>query len=73
MVRASLQRLCGDGPGEDEALEGLSEKAATLLQAGNSVHSQLKLTRREKKCFPGLMKSLANKEIGRDLNLSSDP
>ena len=55
---------------EDEALEGLSEKAATLLQAGNSVHSQLKLTRREEEVLSGLMKSLANKEIAANLNLS---
>ena len=55
---------------EDEALEGLSEKAAALLQAGNSVHSQLKLTRREEEVLSGLMKSLANKEIASNLNLS---
>jgi DNA-binding CsgD family transcriptional regulator len=55
---------------EDEALEGLSEKAAVLLQAGNSVHSQLKLTRREEEVLSGLMKSLANKEIASNLNLS---
>jgi Response regulator containing a CheY-like receiver domain and an HTH DNA-binding domain len=55
---------------EDEALEGLSEKAVALLQAGNSVHSQLKLTRREKEVLSGLMKSLANKEIASNLNLS---
>ncbi len=55
---------------EDEALEGLSEKAAALLQAGNSVHSQLKLTRREDEVLSGLMKSLANKEIAANLNLS---
>jgi DNA-binding CsgD family transcriptional regulator len=55
---------------EDESLEGLSEKAATLLQAGNSVHSQLKLTRREEEVLSGLMKSLANKEIAANLNLS---
>jgi DNA-binding CsgD family transcriptional regulator len=55
---------------EDEALEGLSEKAAVLLQAGNSVHSQLKLTRREEEVLSGLMKSLANKEIAANLNLS---
>ena len=55
---------------EDEVLEGLSEKAAALLQAGNSVHSQLKLTRREDEVLSGLMKSLANKEIAANLNLS---
>jgi DNA-binding CsgD family transcriptional regulator len=55
---------------EDEALEGLSEKAVALLQAGNSVHSQLKLTRREKEVLSGLMESLANKEIASNLNLS---
>src|SRR3977135_3021780 len=55
---------------DDGALEGLSEKAAALLQAGNSVHSQLKLTRREEAVLSGLMKSLANKEIAADLNLS---
>ena len=55
---------------DDEALEGLSEKTAALLQAGNSVHSQLKLTRREEEVLSGLMKSLANKEIAANLNLS---
>jgi DNA-binding CsgD family transcriptional regulator len=55
---------------DDEALEGLSEKASTLLQAGNAVHSQLKLTRREEEVLSGLMKSLANKEIAANLNLS---
>jgi DNA-binding CsgD family transcriptional regulator len=55
---------------EEEALEGLAEKAATLLQAGRSVHSQLKLTRREEEVLSGLMKSLANKEIAANLNLS---
>ncbi len=55
---------------EDEALDGLSEKAASLLQAGNSAHSQLKLTRREEEVLSGLMKSLANKEIAANLNLS---
>jgi len=57
---------------EDEALEGLSEKAAALLQAGNSVHSQLKLTRREEEVLSGLMKSLANKEIASNLNLRAN-
>jgi DNA-binding CsgD family transcriptional regulator len=55
---------------DDEALDGLGEKAAALLQAGTSVHSQLKLTRREEEVLSGLMKSLANKEIAASLNLS---
>jgi len=55
---------------DDGVLEDLSEKAAVLLQAGNSVHSQLKLTRREEEVLSGLMKSLANKEIAASLNLS---
>lgn len=55
---------------EDEVLEGLTEKAAALLQAGKSVHGQLRLTRREEEVLSGLMKSLANKEIAANLNLS---
>jgi DNA-binding CsgD family transcriptional regulator len=55
---------------EDDALEGLAEKADMLLQAGRSVHSQHKLTRREEEVLSGLMKSLANKEIAANLNLS---
>jgi DNA-binding CsgD family transcriptional regulator len=55
---------------ENEALEGLAEKADMLLQAGKSVHSQRKLTRREEEVLSGLMKSLANKEIAANLNLS---
>ena len=55
---------------EEESLEGLTEKADVLLQAGKSVHSQRKLTRREEEVLTGLMKSLANKEIAANLNLS---
>jgi len=47
----------------DELLEGLSEKANKLLEAGKSVRSQVKLTRREEEVLSGLMKSLANKEM----------
>ncbi len=54
----------------DELLEGLSEKANMLLEAGKSVRSQVKLTRREEEVLSGLMKSLANKEIAANLNLS---
>jgi DNA-binding CsgD family transcriptional regulator len=53
-----------------EALEGLSEKAEKLLQAGHSVGSSVKLTRREEEVLGGVMRSLANKEIAASLNLS---
>ncbi len=55
---------------EDEMLDGLSDKADKLLEAGKSVRSQIKLTRREEEVLAGLMKSLANKEIAANLNLS---
>ena len=55
---------------EDDILEGLREKADKLLEAGKSVRSQVKLTRREEEVLSGLMKSLANKEIAVTLNLS---
>jgi DNA-binding CsgD family transcriptional regulator len=55
---------------EDDVLKGLTEKADMLLQAGQSVRSQHKLTRREGEVLSGLMKSLANKEIAANLNLS---
>jgi DNA-binding CsgD family transcriptional regulator len=55
---------------DDEILEGLNEKAEKLLEAGRSVRSQVKLTRREEEVLCGLMKSLANKEIASNLNLS---
>ena len=53
-----------------EALEGLAEKAEKLLQAGHSVGSSVKLTRREEEVLGGVMRSLANKEIAASLNLS---
>jgi len=55
---------------DDEILEGLNEKADKLLEAGKSVCSQVKMTRREEEVLSGLMKSLANKEIAANLNLS---
>ena len=55
---------------DDEILEGLNERADKLLEAGKSVRSQVKLTRREEEVLSGLMKSLANKEIACNLNLS---
>lgn len=53
-----------------ENLEGLTEKAEKLLQAGRSVGSSVKLTRREEEVLGGVMRSLANKEIAASLNLS---
>lgn len=53
-----------------ESLEGLTEKAEQLLQAGHSVGSSVKLTRREEEVLGGVMRSLANKEIAASLNLS---
>jgi DNA-binding CsgD family transcriptional regulator len=55
---------------EGELLEGLTEKAEKLLQAGHSVGSAVRLTRREEEVLGGVMKSLANKEIAATLNLS---
>ncbi len=55
---------------ESDILEGLTEKAEKLLQAGHSVGSPVKLTRREEEVLGGVMKSLANKEIAATLNLS---
>lgn len=53
-----------------EFLEGLTEKTEKLLQAGHSVGSAVKLTRREEEVLGGVMRSLANKEIAATLNLS---
>lgn len=53
-----------------DSLEGLTEKAEQLLQAGHSVGSSVKLTRREEEVLGGVMRSLANKEIAVSLNLS---
>jgi DNA-binding CsgD family transcriptional regulator len=53
-----------------ESLEGLTEKAEKLLQAGHSVGSSVKVTRREEEVLGGVMRSLANKEIAATLNLS---
>ncbi|HKW57525.1 MAG TPA: helix-turn-helix transcriptional regulator [Candidatus Acidoferrum sp.] len=55
---------------ESDALEGLKEKAEKLLEAGQSVSSPVKLTRREEEVLQGVMRSLANKEIAASLNLS---
>ena len=51
-------------------LAGLTDKAQKLLEAGRSVKSHVKLTRREEEVLNGVMRSQANKEIAASLNLS---
>jgi DNA-binding CsgD family transcriptional regulator len=53
-----------------ESLEGLAGKVEKLLQAGYSVRSSVKLTRRQEEVLSGVMRNLANKEIAGSLNLS---
>ena len=55
---------------ENEVLENLIEKADQLLEAGKSVHGQVRLTRREEEVLAGVSDSLSNKEIASNLNLS---
>ena len=57
-------------PAENEILENLIEKADQLLEAGKSVHGQVRLTRREEEVLAGVSQSLSNKEIASNLNLS---
>jgi DNA-binding CsgD family transcriptional regulator len=57
-------------PAAPESLNGLEEKAQKLLQAGHKVKSAVKLTRREEEVLDGILRSLANKEIASELNLS---
>jgi DNA-binding NarL/FixJ family response regulator len=51
-------------------LHELTDKAEKLLEAGQSVKTSVKLTRREKEVLDGILRSLANKEIASELNLS---
>jgi DNA-binding NarL/FixJ family response regulator len=53
-----------------ENLHELTDKAQKLLEAGQSVKTTVKLTRREKEVLDGILRSLANKEIASELNLS---
>jgi DNA-binding NarL/FixJ family response regulator len=53
-----------------ENLCDLSEKAQKLLEAGHSVKASVKLTRREEEVLDGIFRSLANKEISCELNIS---
>ncbi len=49
---------------------GLVEKARKLLEAGQSVKSEVKVTRREEEVLRGILRGFAKKEIAGDLNLS---
>lgn len=57
-------------PTAPENLGELTQKAQQLLDAGQSVKTSVKLTRREKEVLDGILRSLANKEIASELNLS---
>jgi DNA-binding CsgD family transcriptional regulator len=52
------------------SLGGLAGEAEKLLQAGQSLGSSVKLTRREEEVLSCVMRSQANKEIAGSLNLS---
>lgn len=53
-----------------DCVNGLAEKAQKLLEAGHSAKSAVKLTRREEEVLQGILRSLSNKEIANELNLS---
>ena len=57
-------------PAAPENLQDLTHKAQRLLEAGHSVKTSVKLTRREEEVLDGILRSLANKEIASELNLS---
>jgi len=57
-------------PAAPEILCDISEKAQKLLEAGHSVKASVKLTRREEEVLDGIFRSLANKEISCELNIS---
>ncbi len=57
-------------PASPNSLGGLAEKAQKLLEAGHSAKSAVRLTRREEEVLDGILRSLANKEIANELNLS---
>lgn len=57
-------------PAAPENLNRLAERAHKILEAGNSVKNAVRLTRREEEVLGGILRSLANKEIASELNLS---
>lgn len=54
----------------DTLLNGVSQKAEKLLEAGRSVPSPVQLSRREEEVLSGVMRTMANKEIAAALYLS---
>ncbi len=54
----------------DDLLNGVSQKAEKLLEAGRSVPSPVQLSRREEEVLSGVMRTMANKEIAAALHLS---
>jgi DNA-binding CsgD family transcriptional regulator len=57
-------------PASQENFRELTYKAEKLLEAGQSVRTSVRLTRREQEVLDGILRSLANKEIASELNLS---
>ena len=57
-------------PAAPENIRDLSERAQKLLEAGHSLKASVKLTCREEEVLRGILRSLANKEIACELNLS---
>jgi len=57
-------------PASPENLQDLNARAQKLLDAGHSVKTSVKLTHREEEVLDGILRSLANKEIACELNLS---
>jgi DNA-binding NarL/FixJ family response regulator len=57
-------------PAVPENLRELSERAQNLLESGYSAKAGVKLTPREEEVLGGILRSLANKEIAGELNLS---
>lgn len=57
-------------PAAPENLRELSERAQKLLEAGHCVKAGVRLTAREEEVLGGILRSLTNKEIACELNVS---
>jgi DNA-binding CsgD family transcriptional regulator len=57
-------------PAAPDRLTGVTERAQQLLEAGRQLKSTVRLTRREEEVLDRVLRSLANKEIACELNLS---